>query len=127
MQKINLVQKIITSIIYAAYGAINVYLMTLLYAAANLGIELTPLPVILISLTIIICVTTIIGIWKNNRILIIIGLALASLKLLDTVSAVVNRVFFDQQLNLWIPIITGLLFLYAFFALLKSIRGNKLA
>lgn len=119
--------KIATSIIYGIYGAINVYLLVLLQGAVSLGIELSILPVILISLTIIICITTIIGIWKNNYTLLIIGLILAVVKLLDTVSAIINRVFFDQPMNLIVPTVTGLLFLYAFFVILKGIRRHKKA
>ena len=125
MKNTTLPHKIACSIVFGLYAAVNVYLLTLLYTAANLGIELSAWPVVLISLTVVICITTIIGIWKNNKVLLIIGLLLAALKLLDTVSSFVNLIFFDQQITVWIPIVTGLLFLYAFIVILRGIRQNK--
>ncbi len=125
MKNIPLGHKIACTIIYGAYGVLFIYFLNLLRTAANLGIELSALPIVLISLTILICVTTIIGIWKNNRVLLILGIILAAVKLLDTISAIVNRIFFKQPTNMWMTLLIGLLFLYVFLTLLKGVRRNK--
>ncbi|MEN9604400.1 MAG: hypothetical protein RJB39_85 [Candidatus Parcubacteria bacterium] len=125
MKNIPLGHKIACTIIYGAYGALFIYFLTLLYAAVDLGIELSAWPVVLISLTVLICITTIVGIWKNNRILLILGIVLAAVKLLDTVSAIVNRIFFQQPINVWLTLAIGVLFLYVFLTLLRGVRHNK--
>ena len=108
--------KVIASIFLGAF-AIYYFLLGL---AVFLGLQ-SPLGLLFILATLI-AIGAIVGIFKEKRLLLALGLFLALVQLLDGVSSIANKYIFGDDILVGLHIIIAIAYIYPIMIISKTLR-----